>query len=283
MKWPAERAWEGQTWRRPREQPRVGPRLDSDVFPLSAPGSTRAQWSVVAVVGLLLVLGASCGDAGNVGAPVNDEDAASANPRTVGEDPDYDCPEHGGKCLGPLAAGTYATQVFGPRIVYTVPAGWTNGEDLPGNFLLQREGDDRYLGIYRNVAAPDGCNEWPLRGIGRDVNDLVAWLMGHPGLTTSGPVEVSVGGLDGVQLDLSLAQTWKDTCPYSQGQPVVPFIVGGNPSDLHHVLLPGFEERLYLLDHGGRNVAIEVGAEGQDLDEYLDEILPIIETLEFDG
>jgi hypothetical protein len=63
----------------------------------------------------------------------------------------------------------------------------------------------------------------------------------------------------------------------------VPFSVVGDPSDPHHVILPGFEERLYLLEHGGRNTAIEVGAEGEDLEEYVEEVLPIIETLELDG
>jgi hypothetical protein len=148
------------------------------------PRSRHSRW-VVVCVGLLVVLVTACRDAGTAGATSDGEGTAPSLPQTVGADPGYDCPEHGGTCLGPLAAGTYATQVFGPRIVYTVPEGWTNGEDLPGNFLLQMEGDDRYLGIYRNVAAPDGCDEWPLGGVGRDVDDLVAWLTDHPGLRTT--------------------------------------------------------------------------------------------------
>jgi hypothetical protein len=267
-------------------QPRAGPRLDDDVLTRSVPRSTGSRWPGSLPLVLVCLLVTSCGGASDeTGATRNQEEAEaetpSADPRTVGTDPDYDCPQHGGMCLGPLDAGTYATQMFGPQIVYTVAAGWTNGEDLPGNFLLQREGDDRYLGIYRNVAAPDACHERPLRGVGRRVEDLVSWLVDHPGLETTDPEPASVGGLEGVYLELSLDPAWQTTCSYSQGQPVVPFIVGGGVSSLHHVILPGFEERLYLLEHAGGNVAIEVGPEGQDLDQYLEEVMPIIQTLEF--
>lgn len=191
------------------------------------------------------------------------------------------CPSHGGACLGPLDAGTYTTQVFSPAITYTVPDGWTNGEDLLGNFLLQLEGDSRYLGIYRNVAAPFECEEKPDPGVDQSIEALSSWLTGHPGLETTEPTRVSVGGLDGVYLDISLAPSWTTTCPFSAGQPVVPFIIGGDPSSLHHVILPGFEERLYLLAYEGGNVAIEVGPEGGSLEEYLEEVAPIIESLQF--
>jgi hypothetical protein len=36
-----------------------------------------------------------------------------------------------------------------------------NGEDLPGNFLLQLNVDPRYVGIHRNVAASFECEERP--------------------------------------------------------------------------------------------------------------------------
>lgn len=191
------------------------------------------------------------------------------------------CPPHGGACLGPLDAGTYTTSVFSPAITYTVPEGWTNGEDLLGNFLLQLESDPRYLGIYRNVAAPFKCYERPDPDVGQSVDALSEWLTRHPGLETTKPKPVSVGGLDGVYLDISLAESWTVTCPYSAGQPVVPFIIGGGPSSLHHVILPGFEERLYLLAYEDGNIAIEVGPEGGSLDEYLEEVIPIIESLRF--
>ena len=153
-------------------------------------------------------------------------------------------------------------------------------EDLQGNFQLQIESDPRYVGIYRNVRAPHGCVEQPDPAVGGSVEEMTEWLMSHEGLEVTQPEPVIVGGLNGVYIDISLAPSWTTTCWFSEGQPVVPFIIGGGPSSLTHVILPGFEERLYLLSYGADNIAIEVGPEGDSLSEYLDEVVPIIESLQ---
>lgn len=192
------------------------------------------------------------------------------------------CPNsHGGACRGWVDAGTYATRSFSPAITYTLPDGWGNLEDLPGNFLLQQADDPRYLGIYQNVRIPKGCAEAQDPDVGGTVDDIVGWYRDHPGLVTSGPESVTVGGLSGVYLDISLDPSWATTCIYSGGEPIVPFMIGSGVSEVHHVILPGFEERLYLLEWEGGNVAIEVGTEGMSLDDYLEDVLPVIETLSF--
>src|SRR5581483_11486337 len=70
------------------------------------------------------------------------------------------------RCLGTVTAGTYTTQMFGPRLTYTVPDGWQNLEDLEGNFLLvpprsKLAGVDAtttdFVGVYTSVRAPRGC------------------------------------------------------------------------------------------------------------------------------
>jgi hypothetical protein len=63
--------------------------------------------------------------------------------------------------------------------------------------------------------------------------------------------------------------------------PIVPFIIGGGPSNLHHVIAPNFQERLYLLELDDGNVAIEVGPEGASLPDYLALVTPILEGLTF--
>ena len=133
----------------------------------------------------------------------------------------------GGTCLGAIDAGTYTTTTFQPSITYTVPDGWINREDLPGNFLLHLDGNERYLGIYRDATAPLECEEAPAPGVGQSVEAWSDWLTSHPGLVTTEPQPVNVGGLDGVYIDIALDPDWTVTCPYSEGQPVVPFIIGG--------------------------------------------------------
>lgn len=202
------------------------------------------------------------------------------------------CPNpHGGVCLGPLAAGTYETTSFLPSIKYTVPDGWVNLEDLPGNFLLVRAEDPQegifggnFVGIYRDVlVAAENCDETWEPGVGRSPQALAESLTGRPGIATSDPEPVSVGGLRGLVLDVTLEKKWKGTCPFSEGLPVVPLIIGSGVSHLHHVVLPGMSERLYLLAAGDGNVVIEVGhVPGQGtFTEYLAAVEPIVKSIVF--
>jgi hypothetical protein len=59
------------------------------------------------------------------------------------------------------------------------------------------------------------------------------------------------------------------------GLPVVPFIIGNGTLGIASRHLPGFEEGLYLLDWDGGNVVFEAGPKGDDLDAFLNEVLPI--------
>jgi len=200
----------------------------------------------------------------------------------------------GGACLGDLAAGSYRTRQFRPTVHYTVPAGWTNPQDLPGNLLLQPAGgDERFVGIYRNVTVPDGCMARADPAVGTSVDAILTWLVDHPGLQTSAPVPVSVGGLTGIRLDVSLAPDWRTTCPFSTGRPIVAILYGAGPSVLHHTLLPGFAERLYLLrldaapgktgaaGTGTGNLVIEVGPEGRSLPELVQAAQPLLSSIRF--
>lgn len=84
--------------------------------------------------------------------------------------------------------------------------GWTNLEDLRGNVLLQRVGDLRdepittrsFVGIYRDVSAPDACMERQDTGIDKTVEDLTSWFQSNEQLTVSKPQAVEIGGLEGV-------------------------------------------------------------------------------------
>jgi Concanavalin A-like lectin/glucanases superfamily len=194
----------------------------------------------------------------------------------------FHCPPGGGRCLGPLAPGRYTTEIFSPSITYTVPEGWTNGEDLLGNFLLQLEDDPRFLGIYRNITVPLPCREEPDPEVGVTIDALSDWYTSHPGLVTTGPEPITIGGLAGVVTDVSLDPSWTNGCAWAGGQPSVGIIIGDGPSSLTHVLSSsGPEERLYLLQVEDGNVAIEVGPEGESLEDYLEVVTPIIEGIRF--
>lgn len=188
----------------------------------------------------------------------------SARGVVVGSCPNPD----GGSCLGQLNAGTYRTSTFHPAITYTVPGGWSNFEDLPGNFLLVppsgslagvNAGTSDYIGIYTSIgAAAPGCAAGYAPSVGFTPKSIAHWFRRKRGLVTTRPISASVGRLHGLRLDIHLSSRWKKSCSYNHGTPTVQLIVGVPPSDLAHTMVPHLTIRLYLLRYHGGTLAIEV-------------------------
>lgn len=236
--------------------------------------------SVVALGAVALAL-SGCGGSS---APTDGARATSSRPSPDGSTTPSGppCPNPEGQaCLGPVAAGTYTTRIFlHPVITYTVPAGWSNFEDTAGNFLLLPPGSDLagtdagtsdYVGIYSTVAAPNGCESGSLPGVEPTPGEITEWLAGHPALVVSRRENVDIGGLNGFSVDVELATGWTQSCSYSDGQPVVPLIIGVGRSSLEHAVVDQGKTRLYLLDNEGGALAIEVydaDDDGRDLDTY---------------
>ncbi len=202
------------------------------------------------------------------------------------------CPNPDGQaCLGRLATGTYKTTVFHPTITYTVPAGWTNFEDTPGNFLLVprrgnlpgvNAGTSDFIGIYASVAAEvTSCTpEQQVPGVGFGPRAIAGWIGRQPGLRSTPPRPVTVGGLAGVVVDITEAPGAGILCPSIPGPRYVAVIMGLSPSGLDHGLIPGLRWRLYLLGYGGGSLAIEVddvAGGGRHLAEYT----ALVKTLRF--
>ena len=72
--------------------------------------------------------------------------------------------------------------------------------------------------LHDPVIAARDCEDGPRtrRRSGRS-SDLVAWLETAPGLSVSEPTPVTVGGFDGMQLDIEIAPEWKQDCFFSDG------------------------------------------------------------------
>jgi hypothetical protein len=214
---------------------------------------------------------ASCSGASDSATPT-----VSGSPSTTGhsaasvtpEPTKSPCPNPEGQaCLGKLAAGTYTTTVFQPGLTYTVPEGWKNYEDTPGNFLLVppdgnlpgvNAGTSDFIGIYTSVGPPKGCEDGVAPGILATPVGFKGWAAHQPGFRKPQFRHVSVGGLSGVVADLRMPPGWRKTCSWSGGVPVQPMITGLGVSSLDHTLVPGQVTRLYLLDYLEGALAIEV-------------------------
>ena len=222
------------------------------------------------IVGAIaVVLSVSCtSSTGTSGSP----SASVAPPPTTATTPtqspgftQVSCPNPlGGECLGDLDAGTYQTKTFRPSLKYSVPAGWSNQEDLPGNFLLippggslegVNPGTSDYLGVYSSVVAPGLCTGEPSTKTPPTYDGLVGFLTSHPRLSVTNVHNVSVGGLKGVVMDIEMKSKKGDGCEDGN---YVDVYVGTPPSDLIHGVIPNYGLRVYLLHNGKRTLAIEV-------------------------
>lgn len=243
---------------------------------------------------LVAVLGAACATDPAVSSERVPDTADSPTPTsstTTEAAPEVICfnPE-GGECLGDLKPGTYRTTVFDPPIRYRVDRGWVNAEDLPGNFLLYRSQDPQdgfeggsYIGIYAGVQVPKGCQEAADQRVGDSPEEMRQWYDEHPGLDVTNQREVTVGGLRGLSIDLAVAPGYQRTCPWSEGRPVVPMIIGNGISDLHHVVIRELKVRLVLLEWDDSNVTIEITSVHAQhaFEDYMELTAPVIKSLRF--
>lgn len=241
------------------------------------PGTRRygSRWLALALVAVLM---AGCGRDGSTKASRSGPSAATNSPARANRTAACPNPE-GGECRGRLSAGSYRTVEFTPAITYTVPDGWQNFEDTPGNFQLVPPhqslkgvaGTSDFIGVYAAVrAAAQDCSELPAASVPESPTAIARWMTRLAGVNATQPPRVAVGGLRGVVLDVSMVKGWKKTCPWSGPTPVVLLIVGVNPSGLTHGLIPTLTMRLYLLRNGAHVLAIEVDdvPGGQRLNRY---------------
>jgi hypothetical protein len=212
------------------------------------------------------------------------------------------CP-NSGACLGDLEAGRHVSATFNPfvavtdyvyvygRVSYTVPDGWSNTIDGRNGYILVKQGAPPDAAIYLfSTAYADsqaaGCPGSIEPGVGHSASALASWLRTLPGLVTTKPASVNLGGLRGTTLDVSVAANWKRTCPYSNGKPMVAMFTNGQSAEADNFdwgLGAGARMRLFLLDlPDGRTMLIDL--EAQDQTTWADlvrDATPIVNSFQF--
>jgi hypothetical protein len=186
-------------------------------------------------------------------------------------------------CLGLLAPGTHRTSNLITPLSYTVPAGWDKTLDVPGSFNLEDPSDrNKFLAVWPDfvIASQSACTGAAEPGIGRTASDLVGWLTAHPGLVTTEPARVTLGGLEGQALVVRKDAQWTSgTCPGA----VNLFTHDGTIND------PGWERlddattfRLTILDTAdGHTVMIGLIASHAAIDAFAEATAPIIASFDF--
>jgi hypothetical protein len=210
-----------------------------------------------------------------------------------------------------LPPGTYVTSAFDPfdkpgvseQLSYTVPEGWKVKEDRTATFVLHHLPDapqgqpstdsfvvllaqPRMAADFRAGVACGPVGDAP--GVGGGLDDLVAAITARPGVVSTPPAALTIGGYEGQLLDLQLAASWTGGCLAPEGLIVgVPILQEAGSSTGPVVGLgPDHPVRLILLDLAdGRTMAVVIDCVGpsqsSSFEQQVVQVMPIIESFEF--
>jgi hypothetical protein len=118
--------------------------------------------------------------------------------------------------------------------------------------------------------------------VGNTVADWVTFLTTNPGLTTTTPKPVTLGGFSGQQLDVRVAKTWTARCPNSIA-PAVMLITDSGTVPTRVRWIDDQTTRFRILDVAGETVILylESGNEAGALDARDGELKSVIDTFTF--
>ena len=217
-----------------------------------------------------------------------------------------DCRNGDDECLGEVDAGTYSSQYFRPilagapwtprfgGLTFTVPDGWANDADYPGNFSLSLAPDfektspsnsspSTRLQVLADVAAESqatACSNQPQPGVAHTAKAIVAWLRTVRGLNVGASTPVTVGTLTGTSVDLSMNVAKAPMCGTDK---LVEYLyVAANAPEAGYAI--GSErQRLVLVDVAPNDVMAIVlyAPDDATLTTFAQAALPVIATFEF--
>lgn len=223
--------------------------------------------------------------------------ATTTPPATSSSTPSA-APSLEGSPFAALAGGTQPAPSFWPPFTFTAPDGWLTDPAAEGLLALVPdtvENRERiqaggppvtFLNVLPNISvAAQDCGDAAAPGVGPAARDIVGALANRPGLSTSGPVAVTIGGLTGQQVDVSIASDWTGNC--SGGGPYVPLVY--SPGFISWGAEPGEHFRIIVLDVAGipsgmyaTVMVVIYSAETAAWDDHLSASTALVESFEFD-
>ena len=235
---------------------------------------------VLAVVGWNLMPGRTGGVGGGPSPTVSPSAVStpSTSPSGSAGFPQWYTNSESSAAAGILPAGNATSRAFAPRVTFTVPEGWVNDLDVAigyGLFPDSKANEAEYAlsgeiahGIFMvSVESPYVfCEAWEkTQGTAAERG---AFLVASDAFVVSEPVDVTIGGLTGKQLDVRLDPDRPiATCP---GDP--PTVDVGDQ-----------RTRATYLDTPSGIVAIFVNSKhSADHEAFLADAMPIVESFEFD-
>lgn len=186
----------------------------------------------------------------------------------------------GGPTGGALLPGIYTTGRFDPRVTFTLEeqpgARWRADADHPDLLSIAKEGH-AFLTFLRpsEVIDPE-----TLEAVDPPA-DYVAWLRNHPNLEAGDPTPASIGGFDGIQLDIaSITPVEGQRCGIGGDDPpcvAIAPVSEGAP----FIFAEGTAARITVLEVGGEAILVAIEDQSETYEEFLPQAEQVLESVEF--
>jgi hypothetical protein len=276
------------------------PRSRSGPFGLGRPPFLVYAAAVAVVVAVAFAAGVGFAELRRIGtqpssAPISSP-AATATPTQSAVVPlrPTDIPEDGTcepdrRCFGLLEPGTYRTEFLDPNFSFTISeTGWESLRASGGELdirPLDAPGDElRYL-MDPSVRTANGR---AVGGIGSTVDELTAFWAGRSDLVIEGLQPAAVGGLEGVQFNLTLSASASDSANGCPAEPCVMLAAALDPAEMPTWLWElrlwrGAALHIWILDAGSHRVLLVATAwDGSQRDELVARFQPIVDSIQFE-
>jgi hypothetical protein len=188
-----------------------------------------------------------------------------------------------------LQPGEYRTEEFEPSFSFRVGKGWKNGTPEAFDVMLLNGGGTDGLGAVnvQRVYEPSKSGS-PI--VSSTPKDLVGGLEHHPYLKTSDPEPVSVGGVEGQQLDVAVAKDLPEdyhsgVCsPIAEPEECVDLFWLSTHGHSPIFVLESDKLRLIVLQNelSGQTVALGYVSQSTNFDEFAPEAQKVIDTIEWE-
>jgi hypothetical protein len=192
------------------------------------------------------------------------------------------------QCLGLLEPGSYQTEFLDPNFSFTISEpGWQNLQSSGGELdirPLDAPGDELHFLQDPSVRTANGR---AVGGIGSTVDELTAFWAGRSDLVIDGMQPTAVGGLEGVELDVTLSASAPDALNGCPVEPCVMLAASLDPAEMPSWLWElslwrGAAKHIWVLDAGSHRVLLVATAwDGSQLDELVARFQPIVDSIQF--
>jgi hypothetical protein len=227
----------------------------------------RTLLAMGVLVALLALVLSACGGGGSAqDLPKAQEEQAKSRP--LPEQPQE------------LRPGEYHSVDFEPSLSFRVGKGWLTTEtQLPDFIEVGQPGEGGWIlfATIKEVYKPG-----TLKVVSAPV-DLLGWLQEHPYLKTSKPESVTVGGVEGKQLDVVVEDLPKDV--YGEcGVECVDILSQSGGEHSTYFLEKNRERRVIVLeDVNGETVEIAFSSPQEEFDEFAPEARKVLESVKWGG